>query len=70
MAEQEEWSLDSIFETALENSQASSRTDAIVVAIHACLIADRFHLVAIGDEVFYDRQTLYYYSIWCPFNNM
>ncbi len=51
MAEQEEWSLDSILETALGNSQPASRTDAIVVAIHSCLIADRFYLVAIGDEV-------------------
>ena len=50
--EEEELSLDSVFETALEGANANSRADAIVVALHACLIADGFNLVSVGDEVF------------------
>lgn len=43
--------LDDVFKETLQNSGAINRADAIVLALHACLIADGFHLIAIGDEV-------------------
>jgi len=44
-------SLDSILETALGDSGVRSAQDALVVALHACLLSGGFVCVAVGDEV-------------------
>ena len=44
-------SVDSMLEKALEGSNAEGRSDAIVVALHASLLAEGFQLTAVGDEV-------------------
>ena len=44
-------SLDSLLETALGDSGVRSAQDALVVALHACLLSGGFVCVAVGDEV-------------------
>ena len=44
-------SLDSILEKALSDSSVRSAQDALVVALHACLLSGGFVCVALGDEV-------------------
>ena len=52
MAEsEEEVSLDSLLERALDGSGASSPQDAVLVALHANLLSSSFVCIAIGDEV-------------------
>ena len=50
MAELED-SVDAILEASLSSSEVGTRYEALVVALHASLLADGFHLVAVGDEV-------------------
>ncbi len=52
MADETEICLDSVLETVLATSgKDANRQDALVLALHVCLMADGFNLVAIGDEV-------------------
>lgn len=44
-------SLDSILGKALSDSSVRSAQDALVVALHACLLSGGFVCVALGDEV-------------------
>ena len=48
---EEALSVDSMLEKALEGSNAEGKSDAIVVALHASLLAEGFQLIAVGDEV-------------------
>ena len=44
-------SLDSVLEKCLEVCRARSPYDAVAVSLHACLLAEGFVCIAIGDEV-------------------
>ncbi len=44
-------SLDTVLKEALASSGAGSGQDAIVIALHSCLLAEGFACVAVGDEV-------------------
>lgn len=51
MADGESVSLDSVLESALADSGATSPQDAVFVALHSSLLAAEFVCVGIGDEV-------------------
>lgn len=44
-------SLDSILENALAGSRAKSASEALILALHADLLAEGFVCVALGDDV-------------------
>ena len=48
---EEALSVDSMLEKALEGSNAEGKSDAVVVALHASLLAEGFQLIAVEDEV-------------------
>lgn len=51
MVEQATISVDTIYERALEESQVKSANDAIVLALHASLLAEEFDCIATREEV-------------------